>query len=48
MKNNDNLFYICSLIEHIARRSKNHRDDIVKCLNSDLKRIYKLCRCISL
>lgn len=40
MKNYDNLFYTCSLIEYIARRSKNYRDDIVKCLNADLKRIY--------
>lgn len=40
MKNNDNLFYTCSLIEYIARRSKNCRDDIVKCLDADLKRIY--------
>lgn len=40
MRNNNNLFYVCSLIEYIARKTKNRRDDIVNCLGSDLQRIY--------
>lgn len=39
-KNNNNLFYVCSLIEYIARKTKNYRYDIVKQLNNDLQRIY--------
>ncbi len=40
MRNNNNLFYVCSLIEYIARKTQNRRDDIVNCLGSDLQRIY--------
>ena len=40
MKNNNDLFYVCSLIEYIARKTKNRRDDIVNQLGSDLQRIY--------
>lgn len=39
-KNNDNLFFICSLIEYIARQTTNRRSDIVRALGSDIKRIY--------
>lgn len=40
MKNNNNLFYVCSLIEYIARKTKNHRYDVVKYMDNDLQRIY--------
>ena len=40
MKNNDNLFYTCSLIELIGRITKNKRKDVVDFLGDDLKRIY--------
>ena len=29
-KEKDNLFYLCSLIEYIGRKTKNHRGDVVK------------------
>ena len=38
--NNDALFYECSLIEYIARQTKNRRCDVVKKLGGDIKRIY--------
>lgn len=38
---NDNaLFYECSLIEYIARQTKNRRCDVVRQLGGDIKRIY--------
>lgn len=40
MKNNNNLFYVCSLIEYIARKTTNRRCDVVKYMNDDLQRIY--------
>lgn len=40
MKNNNNLFYVCSLIEYIARKTTNRRYDVVKYMNNDLQRIY--------
>lgn len=40
MKNNNALFYTCSLIEFIGRLTKNHRGDVVRYLESDLRRIY--------
>lgn len=39
-KNNNNLFYVCSLIEYIGRKTTNRRNDVVKQMNNDLKRIY--------
>lgn len=39
-KNNNNLFYVCSLIEYIARKTTNRRNDVVKQMDNDLKRIY--------
>ena len=39
-KNNDALFYTCSLIEYIGRVTKNRRGDVVKYLKPDIKRIY--------
>lgn len=41
MKNNNNLFYTCSLIEYIARKTKNNRSDIIRQLDGDLWRIYE-------
>ena len=40
MKNNNNLFYTCSLIELIGRITKNTRKDVVEYLGDDLRRIY--------
>lgn len=40
MKNDNNLFYVCSLIEYIARKTQNSRFDIVEQLGGDLQRIY--------
>ena len=41
MKNNSNLFFACSLIEYIARGTKNRRHDVVGQLGDDISRIYK-------
>lgn len=39
-KNDNNLFYTCSLIEYIGRSTKNRRSEVVELLGEDLKRIY--------
>ena len=39
-KNNDALFYTCSLIEYISRQTKNNPEDVVIFLGDDLERIY--------
>ncbi|WP_407379646.1 hypothetical protein [Methanobrevibacter sp.] len=39
-KNNNSLFYTCSLIEFISRQTKNHRKDTINFLGEDLERIY--------
>lgn len=40
-KNNNNLFYTCSLIEYIGRKKKRSRRDIVDFLGKDsIERIY--------
>lgn len=39
-KNNNALFFTCSLIEFIARKTKNSRKDIVNYLGKDLRQIY--------
>ena len=42
MMNNDNaLFYTCSLIEYIARTTKNERNLVVDCMGEDVERVYK-------
>lgn len=41
MKNDSDLFFVCSLIEYIARATKNRRSDVVDQLGDDLSRIYK-------
>ena len=40
-ENNSNLFFACSLIEYIARGTKNRRHDVVGQLGDDISRIYK-------
>ena len=39
-KNNNALFFTCSLIEYISRNTKNQRRDVVLYLGDNLKRIY--------
>ena len=38
--NHNNLFFACSLIEYIARKTTNRRTDVVNGLGDDLQRIY--------
>lgn len=40
-KNNTALFYTCSLIEFIARQTKNERSLVVNLLGDNIERIYK-------
>ena len=41
-KNNNNLFYTCSLIEYIGRTVKRHRKEVVKQLGKEtIECIYK-------
>lgn len=40
MKNSNDLFFTCSLIELIGRITKNTRKDVIEYLGDDLKRIY--------
>ncbi len=40
-KNNTALFYTCSLIEFIARQTKNERSHVVNLLGDNIERIYK-------
>lgn len=42
-KNNNALFYTCSLIEYIARKTYNRRSDIVDYLKTDLNSILFTC-----
>lgn len=39
-KNNNALFYTCSLIEYIGRTTKNTRKKVVDFLGADVRRIY--------
>lgn len=42
-KEKDDLYYVCSLIEYIARKTKNKRSDIVKMIEADeLRRLLEL------
>ena len=42
-KNDNDIFFVCSLIEHIARRTTNHRSVVVNALSRDkLQHIFKL------
>lgn len=40
VKNNNDLFFTCSLIEFISRKTCNRRNDVVNYLGEDLSRIY--------
>lgn len=40
VKNNNDLFFTCSLIEFISRKTCNRRNDVVNYLGADLSRIY--------
>ena len=41
--NDNNLFYVCSLIEYLARKTKNTKADIVKMLGiNKINKIYNL------
>lgn len=40
MKNNNALFYTCSLIEYISRKTNNHPKKVIEYLGNDLERIY--------
>jgi hypothetical protein len=42
-KNENNLFFLCSLIEYIGRKTKNHRNVVVNAIGKDdLQHIYQL------
>ncbi len=42
-KNSNNLFFTCSLIDYIARKTKNRRRDVVNALGKDrVAHIYEL------
>ncbi|KAA6322697.1 hypothetical protein EZS27_027785 [termite gut metagenome] len=42
-KEYNDLFFVCSLIEYIARRTKNHRDIVVNAIGKEkLEHIYEL------
>ena len=42
MKNNNDLFYTCSLIEYIGRKQKQKRETVVKLLGREtIRRIYR-------
>ena len=42
-ENANNLFFLCSLIEYIGRKTKNHRNVVVNAIGKDdLKRIFDL------
>jgi len=42
-RNANNLFFLCSLIEYISRKTKNHRNVVVNAIGkNDLKRIFDL------
>lgn len=33
-KEEDDLFYVCSLIEHVGRKTKNRRGDVVAAMDA--------------
>jgi len=42
-KKSNDLFYVCSLIDYIARKTKNHRKDVVNALGKEnLQKLYDL------
>ena len=34
-KQMNDIFYVCSLIEYIARKTKNHRQDVIRCFSKN-------------
>lgn len=40
-KNNNALFFTCSLIEYISRKTNNRRCDVLERMDDDVRRIYK-------
>lgn len=42
-RNKNNVYYVCSLIEYIARKTKNHRQDVIRHFSrQDIKRQIEL------
>ena len=42
-KQKDDIYYVCCLIEFIARKTKNHRQDVIQCFTKkDLERQLRL------
>ena len=42
-KQENDVFYVCSLIEYIARKTKNHRQDVIACFSkADIERQLRL------
>ena len=42
-KQRDDIYYVCSLIEFIARKTKNHRQDVIRCFSkADVERQLRL------
>lgn len=42
-KEKDNVYYVCSLIEYIARQTKNHRQDVIRYFSkADIERQLRL------
>lgn len=41
MKNDNRLFFTCSLIEYLGRQTKNRRRDLMAYLQTDVGRIYR-------
>ncbi|MCL1990453.1 MAG: hypothetical protein FWG67_06130 [Defluviitaleaceae bacterium] len=42
-KSSNDLFYVCSLIDYIARKTKNHRKDVVNALGKEkIQKLYDL------
>ena len=51
-KQKDDVFFVCSLIESVARKTKNHRQDVIRYLSkSEIERQLRLAEvnhCLSL
>lgn len=43
----NNLFFTCSLIDYIARMTKNRRKDVVNALNKKYFKDLRVSRCLS-
>lgn len=37
-KQKDDIYYVCSLIEFIARKTKNHRQDVIRYFSKKISR----------